>query len=107
MGGVTYTHVTSQSFSNTELSITPWTYFPSTVLEVKHWDGRGHWKNGEELIKINTAYWGKTTQSLRRKPRVRSKHERHIFLTAQTLGQGWQTETQRPFQPAVSFYFDS
>lgn len=52
MGGITYTHVTSQSFSNTELGITPWTYFPSTVLEVKHWDGRGHWKKGKELLRL-------------------------------------------------------
>lgn len=76
MGGITYTHVTSQSFSNTELGITPWTYFPSTVLEVKHWDGRGHWKKGKELLRL-VKHTGMRLHSLRREPRVKSKHERH------------------------------
>ena len=70
------------------------------IFSVHHPGGQTlGWKRSLEerrrIVKLNTGYWGKTTHALRRKPRVKSKHERHMFELLKLKPRDY-------FKPAVS-----
>lgn len=67
-------------------------------------------EEGKRIVKISKAYGDETAQSLRAKSKEQAWEAlcvRHSPFTVLTLGQGWQTDAQRPSQLAASFYFDS